>query len=70
MLIVLVEVGGLALLWSNDVKISINNYSRFHIDGDISDGAGVSWSFTGFYGDPVTANRVHSWQLLKCLHSQ
>uniref|UniRef100_A0A2N9HFG8 Endonuclease/exonuclease/phosphatase domain-containing protein n=1 Tax=Fagus sylvatica TaxID=28930 RepID=A0A2N9HFG8_FAGSY len=62
--------GGLALLWSDDVRISINNYSRFYIDGDISDGAGVSWSFTGFYGDPVTANRVRSWQLLRCLHSQ
>jgi hypothetical protein len=62
--------GGLALLWSDDVRISINNYSRFYIDGDISDGAGVSWSFTGFYGDPVTTNRVRSWQLLRCLHSQ
>ena len=26
-----------------------------------------AWRFTGFYGNPVTANREHSWALLKHL---
>uniref|UniRef100_A0A2N9JBI5 CCHC-type domain-containing protein n=1 Tax=Fagus sylvatica TaxID=28930 RepID=A0A2N9JBI5_FAGSY len=47
-----------------------DSYSKSHIDGEIIDGNGVVWRFSGFYGDPVTVNRIRSWQLLRCLHSK
>ena len=62
--------GGLALLWSKEVKISDNSYSSSHIDGDITDVNGPIWRFSGFYGEPITANRIRSWNLLRHLHSQ
>uniref|UniRef100_A0A2N9I4W7 Reverse transcriptase domain-containing protein n=1 Tax=Fagus sylvatica TaxID=28930 RepID=A0A2N9I4W7_FAGSY len=47
-----------------------DSYSKSHIDGEIIDGNEVVWRFSGFYGDPVIVNRIRSWQLLRCLHSQ
>ena len=62
--------GGLAFMWSEDVRISIKNYSSSHIDGDITDEIGLVWRINGFYGESVTTNRIRSWNLLRHLHSQ
>jgi hypothetical protein len=58
--------GGLALLWDEDVDLSITSYTRFHVDAQIKSQEGL-WRFTGFYGHPETAKRKGSWALLKYL---
>ncbi|XP_059431505.1 uncharacterized protein LOC132165008 [Corylus avellana] len=60
--------GGMALLWGEDVNVTIQNFSQRHINGvvKISDD-GVPWKFTGFYGHPEVAKRSESWALLQHL---
>ena len=59
--------GGLALLWREEISLDIQTYSDNHIDACINHGVDDVWRFTGFYGDPDTANREDSWSLLKAL---
>jgi hypothetical protein len=53
--------GGLAMLWSNDLLLSIQNFSRRHINGTIiRKSNGDEWKLTGFYGQPdATKERSH-----------
>ena len=44
-----------------DVLTSSDN----HIDGVMDQGMDDAWRFIGFYGDPETASRENSWNLLK-----
>jgi hypothetical protein len=63
--------GGIALLWRDSEKISIQNYSKYHIDAVVEDGNGSPhWRITGFYGHPETALRQKSWELLELLKSK
>ena len=59
--------GGLALFWKSDVDASVQTSSERHIDVIINQGANDAWRFTGFYGDPKTASRENSWDLLRFL---
>jgi exonuclease III len=60
--------GGLALLWSNEYEVVIQNFSQRHISGmvKIMDG-GEPWMFTGFYGHPNPSKRHEAWALLSHL---
>lgn len=45
--------GGLALFWSNEVEVDIQNYRRRHINVVVKlDSTSPPWKFTGFYGHP------------------
>lgn len=60
--------GGLALLWKNDVKVDIVNFSQSHISAWMEvEGVTPRWFFTGFYGEPKASKRNSSWNLLKVL---
>jgi hypothetical protein len=60
--------GGLALLWSEDAEVEIQNYSRQHINAKIALVASEpAWKFTGFYGHPDVGKRQETWSLLRCL---
>lgn len=62
--------GGLALLWREDIDVTLQTFSRRHIDVVIEEKAlNRRWRFTGFYGHPETSKRNLSWQLLKKLAS-
>jgi hypothetical protein len=62
--------GGIALLWKEDCEVSIQNYSRRHINAAITlGGSGPPWKLTGFYGHPDRAFRDDSWHLLVHLKS-
>ena len=61
-------VGGLALLWHDNVDIDVQISSSHHIDALINQN-GVVWRFTGFYGHPETLRRGESWDLMRQLHS-
>ncbi|XP_059436330.1 uncharacterized protein LOC132169290 [Corylus avellana] len=60
--------GGLALLWMDKLQLSIQNFSRRHINGIIrrrTDNG--EWKLTGFYGHPDPSKRRESWGLLRHL---
>jgi hypothetical protein len=60
--------GGLLLLWKNTFNVTIQNYSRWHINAVIAkNGTNLGWKFTRFYGHPETAKRKESWDLLRHL---
>lgn len=52
--------GGLALYWRNYLDLSIDTFSKNHIDAIINKGKEDSWRFTRFYGEPVTHKRFES----------
>jgi exonuclease III len=60
--------GGLALLWSDQNLLEVQNYTRRHINAIVKGStAKVPWKLTCFYGHPVTAKRHESWALLEHL---
>lgn len=58
--------GGLVLCWKKEWTVSVLSYSLYHIDCTIMFD-NVLWRFTGFYGHPNPAQRMHSWTLLRRL---
>ena len=53
--------GGLAMLWSRDIKVEVQGYSRSYIDAVVTDlESGFKWRITGFYGNPETHCRKES----------
>ena len=59
--------GGLALFWSRDINLHVLDATPTYIDAVVNPEVDDAWRFTRFYGNPVTANREHSWALLKHL---
>ena len=52
------QSGGLILMWNDDIRLTIQNYSRRHINAIISVGReGTKWKFSGFYGHLEAAKR-------------
>ncbi|KAK6119801.1 hypothetical protein DH2020_046456 [Rehmannia glutinosa] len=61
--------GGLALLWKEEVNLSVKLMGRFFVDSVIQSDGG-QWRFTGFYGNPDKSARALSWSLIRRLSSQ
>ncbi|KAH9750466.1 reverse transcriptase domain-containing protein [Citrus sinensis] len=61
--------GGLALLWSSEVTVHIQSYSKHHIDSVVYAENGSYWRCTGVYGHLVAGQKYHTWTLLKRLAS-
>ncbi|XP_059441456.1 uncharacterized protein LOC132173838 [Corylus avellana] len=60
--------GGLGLLCSLEIDVTIQNYSRRHINAVVRVGTlGQPWKFTGFYGHPEITKRKEAWSLLQHL---
>lgn len=59
--------GGLALLWREDGKVEIQNFSRRHINATITMEGGKPWKLTGFYGHPDWTKRHDALALLSHL---
>lgn len=55
--------GGLALYWKNGINLKVLDSTPTFIDAAVNLGMDDAWWLTGFYGNPVTANREHSWAL-------
>ncbi|KAK2647288.1 hypothetical protein Ddye_014777 [Dipteronia dyeriana] len=60
--------GGLCLLWTDKVNVSLLSFSRFHIDVRVSSWNERDWRFTGFYCNLDTGQHKHVWNLLQHLH--
>jgi hypothetical protein len=60
--------GGLALIWSEEVRVDIQNFSQRHISAKVQmEANGNSWYLTGFYGQPDVGKRHEAWSLLRHL---
>ena len=60
--------GGLAMLWTDRMKMQLNTFSRNHIDAMVLDkDSGKEFRLTGFYGNVEIHRRKESWALLKHL---
>ncbi|GAU21788.1 hypothetical protein TSUD_329120, partial [Trifolium subterraneum] len=65
------RVGGLALIWMEQLSVNISSYSLNHIHGRCDDEeSGGSWGLTGIYGYPEEHNKRKTWQLIRSLASQ
>ncbi|KAF5453768.1 hypothetical protein F2P56_023488 [Juglans regia] len=63
--------GGLAFLWNQEVDAELDSYSNYHISIAINYVIMKNrWIVTSFYGQPVTAKRRDSWDLLRLIHSK
>lgn len=65
------RAGGLALLWRENINISIIFYSLNFIFGScIDDETGEKWFLSGIYGHPKEQHKKKTWQLISNLASQ
>ncbi|CAM8939724.1 unnamed protein product [Rhodiola kirilowii] len=58
--------GGLAMLWEDDLDVSLLSYSKNHIDVVVR--SQKEFRLTLFYGEPAVSNRVNGWALLRRLN--
>ncbi|TYG40385.1 hypothetical protein ES288_D12G088500v1, partial [Gossypium darwinii] len=62
--------GGLALMWREGVRVTVQNYSKYHIDASDSMQDGENLRFTGFYGQVDPRLRQHAWDMLRRVKSR
>ena len=63
--------GGLAMLWSSNIKVEVQGYLGSYIDAIVTNPkSGFKWHITGFYGNPETHRRKESWDLLRSLNQK
>lgn len=55
----------LAFLWKEGFTLSLLSFSSGHIDTNVTFLSGGHFHFMGFYGNPETSLRYHSWELLR-----
>lgn len=56
--------GGLALLWKNDIRMEVINYTANHVLAKITEEDGFVWYMIGFYEWPDAQQKFKSWKLL------
>ncbi|XVE72066.1 hypothetical protein DITRI_Ditri11bG0008900 [Diplodiscus trichospermus] len=62
------RAGGLALLWTSEINLGIESFSRSHINAKVNSPDGNRrWRITGFYGEPDHSKRHISWYLMRQL---
>ena len=62
--------GGLALLWSKECSLAIQNFSLKHINATVSsEEVGLEWKLTCFYRHLEVGKRHEGWAVLKYLKS-
>ncbi|KAK8694188.1 hypothetical protein V6N13_071744 [Hibiscus sabdariffa] len=54
---------GLLLLWSDSITVSLQSYSKSHIDVEIQDPQ-YHFRFTGMYGNSDHSHKAEDWNLL------
>lgn len=61
--------GGLALMWREGMSVTVQNYSKFHIDSLVSMDDSESFRFISFYGQTDSCLRQQSWDMLRKVKS-
>ncbi|XP_041027305.1 uncharacterized protein LOC121267465 [Juglans microcarpa x Juglans regia] len=63
--------GGIAIFWKREIEAELDSYSHNHISISASSNIpSKKRTVTGFYGQPTTAKRSASWDLLRLIHSR
>ena len=62
--------GGLVLLWKEEIRITVEDSSKYCIDVLVENNAPQEWRFTGFYGEPVTAKRHEARSKFRTLNDK
>lgn len=62
--------GGLALMWKRHINAKLHNFSRYHVDMEITKQDGYKWCFAGIYGEPATDKKEKTWKLMRILNQQ
>ena len=52
--------GGLVLLWKEDIRVSVEDSSKYCIDALVEKNTPQEWCFTGFYSEPMTHRRYEA----------
>jgi hypothetical protein len=52
--------GGLALWWRDYVNVTVRPWCQYYIDAEV-EADGVSYRFTGIYGEPCVEKRKKTW---------
>ena len=60
--------GGLALYWKDGINLKVLDSTPTFVDVVVNPGMDDAQRLMGFYRNPRTANRKHSWALLKHLY--
>ena len=61
--------GGIAMIWKNEVRIELINYTANHILVKVVEEDGFEWFLSGFYGWPEACQKWKSWELLRLIKS-
>jgi len=61
--------GGLGLFWKNDVHVSVQKYSNYHIDTIVSEHGKEPWRMSFIYGGPKRSLRHRTWDIMKQMRS-
>ena len=48
------KMGCLVIFWKEDFDLTVETFSKYHIDSTINNNKEGEWRFTGFYGEPDT----------------
>ncbi|KAA3485063.1 reverse transcriptase [Gossypium australe] len=62
--------GGLAMMWKEGTKVSIQSYSKFHVDSLVGMDEGKELRFTGFYGHSNLGLRKQACDMLRSIKSR
>ena len=62
--------GGLVLLWKEEIRITVEDSSKYCIDVLVEKNTPREWRFTGFYGEPAIARRHEAWAKLRTLNDK
>ncbi|KAA3470679.1 reverse transcriptase [Gossypium australe] len=57
--------GGLAFLWKDGAKVTIQSYSKYHGDASIGMEDGMKVRFIGFYGHTDSIEKKQAWDMLR-----
>ncbi|KAK8314978.1 hypothetical protein V6Z11_D01G207100 [Gossypium hirsutum] len=57
--------GGLALMWKDELDVTIQSYSKHHIDFTVKLGSTSIIRVTGYYGHANPSERNNSWNMLR-----
>lgn len=60
--------GGIQLWWKQSINLSIQSFSKGHVDPVVREDSGLSWRLSGIYGSSILFNKSHTWSLLRRLH--
>ena len=61
--------GRLALVWKEEVRLEVINYTKNHVLAKVVEDNGFQWFLTGFYGWPEANQKRMSWALLRHISS-